>query len=201
MGFLRNQCLHVTLQNFGVYHLLGAFFKKKRASPITLTFCELNSRRFISWSLIKLVLSQIFIFSFHNLSSNICPSRTPVPLMLFSELHVNVFVLDYFSPEVIVFIFSSQKIMLLSVLELYVFLINDWNVSRLRMLCNSNNVFIFSCRSGLKTCVLANTRTKYFFFFKFELVFALNVTCLQPFSFSTPNLAEQLQRLIYLEGW
>lgn len=138
--------------------------KKKHASPITLTFCELNSRRFISWSLIKLVLSQIFIFSFHNLSSNICPSRTPVPLMLFSELHVNVFVLDYFSPEVIVFIFSSQKIMLLSVLELYIFLINDWNVSRLRMLCNSNNVFIFSCRSGLKTCVLANTRTKFFFF-------------------------------------
>lgn len=44
---------------------------------------------------------------------------------------MNVFVLDYFSLEVIVPIFSSQKNMLLSVLDLYIFLINDWNVSKL----------------------------------------------------------------------
>lgn len=66
---------------------------------------------------------------------------------------MNVFVLDYFSPEVVVFIFLRQKILLLSVLELYIFLIHDWNVSRLRMLCNSNNAFILSYRSRLKTCV------------------------------------------------
>lgn len=55
--------------------------------------------------------------------------------------------------------------MLLSVLELYIFLIDDWNVSRLRTFCNSNYVFIFSYRSSVKTGVLANTCTKYFFLF------------------------------------
>lgn len=44
---------------------------------------------------------------------------------------MNVFVLDYFSPEVTVPIFSSQKNMLLSVLDLYIVLINDWNDSKL----------------------------------------------------------------------
>lgn len=149
-------CIHWKI-NFSV-----RIFFFKSASPIPWTFCESNSCRFISWSLIKLVLSQIFKYSFHNLSSNTCPSRTTVPLMLFSELHVNVFVLDYFSPEVIVFVFFKPKTRVIVVL-LYIFLIDDWDVSRLRTFCNSNYVFIFSYRSGLKTRVLANTRMKYFF--------------------------------------
>lgn len=155
---------------------------------MTLTFCELNSCRLISWSLIKLVLSQIFIFSFHNLSSYICPSKSTVTLMLFSEFPVNVFVLDYFSPEVIVSIFPSQKNMLLSVLDLYVVLIDNWNISRLQMLCTSNNACIFSCRSGLNTCASANNTHAPCISSCFGPAFALNMTCLQPFWFSTPNL-------------
>lgn len=38
-------------------------------------------------------------------------------------------------------------------------------------------------------------------YFWFGLLFALNLACLQPFWLSTANVAEQLQRLIYLEGW
>lgn len=52
MEFLRNQYLHFALQNFYVYLLenkfLSALKKKKSVSPVTLTFCELSSCRFIA---------------------------------------------------------------------------------------------------------------------------------------------------------
>lgn len=153
-----------------------------------------NSCRIITLSLTKLVLGQIFMLSFHNLFLSL--SRTTTPLTLFSELCMNVFVLDYFSSEVIFSYFQALCYCLSCNLKFFLLMTGTFpgwgHFVALIMPLFSH------LRQDFRCVLQINKHTKY-------LLLLWVGDCFKSCLFATllvlHCLAEQLQRLIYLEGW